>query len=392
MVDAVLSERWTDATTPRPKVVYWNNIPSPYMVERLNAVADRNNIDLEAWFSARTEFDRSWAVEEKSWRFRYRYLPAISIAGRRLVLPTPILRGPIPDVMFSLYAELPFLIGWLIARRRGVRTAFWTEVTFDSWVRRRPWKEALKRWIFPRVTGVLTVGQDGRDFAMKYGAPLERIHYAPHTIDVEHYSTGWKAALPERDQIRSELGLKGTTFIYVGRMFDGKGLDHFFDAYAELQRRLDQPISLLMVGDGPDEQHLRERCAREGLQNVVFAGFQQKPVVPRFYAAADVFVFPTLGDPYGLVVDEAMACSMPVISTSSAGEIRDRIEDGVNGFIVPPANSAALLDRMEVLARDSELRSRMGETSSVRIAGHTPERWAMDLEHAVDAIIASNQT
>jgi glycosyltransferase involved in cell wall biosynthesis len=145
-----------------------------------------------------------------------------------------------------------------------------------------------------------------------------------------------------------------------------------------------------MVGDGPDEPRLQERCRTDGIENVVFAGFQQKPVVPRFYAASDVFVFPTLGDPYGLVVDEAMACSLPVISTTSAGEIRDRIEDGINGYIVPPENSAVLLDRMEMLARDAAMRTRMGEISAARIEGHTPDRWARDLERAVAAMMVAD--
>jgi glycosyltransferase involved in cell wall biosynthesis len=127
---------------------------------------------------------------------------------------------------------------------------------------------------------------------------------------------------------------------------------------------------LLLVGDGP-EAHLRARAQAEGLRNVVFGGFVQKPDLPRYYTMADAFVFPTLGDPYGLVVDEAMACSLPVISTSAAGEIGDRVEDGVNGYIVPPENSAALLDRMERLAHDNELRSRMGEASARKIAGRT---------------------
>ena len=56
------------------RIVYWNNIPAPYMVERFNAVAKRRNLEFEAWFSARTEDDRSWSVNEESWNFRWRYL------------------------------------------------------------------------------------------------------------------------------------------------------------------------------------------------------------------------------------------------------------------------------------------------------------------------------
>lgn len=370
----------------RPRVVYWNNIPSPYMVERFNAVADRGNLDFEAWFNDRREPDRSWDVDESQWRFRYRYLPAVGGGRWRFNLTPMLLSREAPDLLVSLYAEPSFILGWWMARARGARTAFWCEVTFDSWVPRARWKERLKRHLFRRIDGVITVGADGRAFASRYGVPNDRIFFAPHVIDVEHFSRGRAAALPDRERLREELGLRGVTFIFVGRLWWGKGLKELIDAFAQLQRRAEGEVSLLLVGDGADERAIAGRAQAEGLHNVVLAGFKQKAELPRYYAAADVFVFPTLGDPYGLVVDEAMACSLPIVSTSSAGEIGDRIEDGVNGFIVPPANSAALLDRMERLAGDGELRQRMGEVSADRIAGHTPERWAIDFEQAVERI------
>ncbi len=135
----------------------------------------------------------------------------------------------------------------------------------------------------------------------------------------------------------------------------------------------------MLVGDGPEEEHLRRRCAEEGPRKRRLAGFQQKAQLPRYYAAADVFVFPTLGDTYGLVVDEAMACSLPVITHDAAGEIEDRVVNGENGYIVPPGNSAALLARMAELAGNGGLRERMGQASAERIEGHTPERWAKNL-------------
>jgi glycosyltransferase involved in cell wall biosynthesis len=154
-----------------------------------------------------------------------------------------------------------------------------------------------------------------------------------------------------------------------------------------VQRECTEEVSLLLLGDGPEEAQLRRACADRGIENVVFAGFKQKPELPRYYAMADVFVFPTLGDPYGLVVDEAMACGLPVISTSAAGEIRDRIEDGVNGYIVPPEDVVTLSERMLYLAKNSDLRSRMGDASSYKIQGRTPEKWAEQFERLVWATL-----
>lgn len=366
----------------KPIVVYWNNIPSPYMVERFNAVADRGTLDFEAWFNDRIEPDRSWDVDESKWRFRYRYMPASRIAGRRLRWAFPLLTCR-PDVLVSLYAEPVFLVGWVIAKLRGCLTGFWVEVTFDRWVKRSWWKESLKRFIFPRINAVITVSTDGANFSKKYGAKSEQIFYAPHVIDVDHFNRGSKAAHKKRDEYRDEYGLVGITFIYVGRLWSGKGVNHLLDAFDQVRRNGGKEVSLFLVGDGPDEATLKKQCVERRIGNVVFAGFKQKPELPSCYAMADVFVFPTLGDPYGLVVDEAMACSLPVISTSAAGEIRDRIDDGVNGYIVPPEDSVALAERMMEIIRDPDLCRQMGERSYEKIKDHTPEWWA----EAFEAII-----
>ncbi|MBX6765441.1 MAG: glycosyltransferase, partial [Rubrobacteraceae bacterium] len=78
---------------------------------------------------------------------------------------------------------------------------------------------------------------------------------------------------------------------------------------------------------------------------------------------------------------------LPVISTSAAGEIRDRVEEGVNGYIVPPEDGRALAERMLCLAGDAGLRRRMGERSYEKIDGHTPEKWAEDFERIVFSLL-----
>jgi glycosyltransferase involved in cell wall biosynthesis len=368
-----------------PSVVYWNNIPAPYMIERFNAVAERGNLDLEVWFSTDTERDRSWQVAEASWRFPYRYLPAI--LGRSATIPLPALRAR-PDVLVSLYASPSFMLGSTVAHLRGIRTVYWVEVTFDAWITRRRWKERLKAELLPRADAIMTAGRDGAAFAMRYGVSPERIFTVPHVIDFDHYATGTARAWASRETVRARLGLHGVTFAYVGRLWSGKGLDQLLDAFAALARESGDNVSLLLVGDGIDEARLRKRCADEGLKDVVFAGFHEGDALPPLYAAADVFVFPTLGDPFGMVVLEAMACGLPVISTSAAGEIADRIEEGVNGFVVPPADVEALRARMELLAGDESLRNRMGQAATAKVAGQSPHLWAEAFEEGVDKLLA----
>ncbi len=286
------------------------------MVERFNAVIRRGNVDLEAWFGARTDPDRSWTIDESTWRFPYRYLPRVGIGRHKLSVPTSAVTARRPDLLVSLYATPSFLVGLRIAWWRGWRTALWVEVTFDSWVRRRRWKEALKRAVFQRVDGIITAGQDGRAFAIRYGVPSARIHIARHVVDVDYFASEAATARPARDAIRSDLGLSGVVFVYVGRLWWGKGTGPLLAAYETLACELPNDTSLLLVGDGPEEARIARITTSEGLR-VKLAGFHQKAELPRLYAAGDVFVFPTLGDPYGLVVDEAMAAGLPVISTTA---------------------------------------------------------------------------
>jgi glycosyltransferase involved in cell wall biosynthesis len=278
------------------------------------------------------------------------------------------------------------MAGWAAAHLRRVPTAFWVEVTFDSWVHRSRLKDATKRQLFSHVDGIITAGPDGRAYAERHGANPAKIFEARHSIDVEQFTFGAVSSRPTREITRAELGLTGCVFIYVGRLWEGKGLPYLLQAFKIVQQSIGES-SLLIVGDGPDEQHLKALAADLELNNVVFTGFRHVEALPALYTASDVFVFPTLGDPYGLVVDEAMACGLPAIITTSTGEGALRVSPDVNGYIVPPADPVALADRMMLLASDPGRRADFGAASERMIAHNTPDHWACRFEEAVFTIL-----
>jgi glycosyltransferase involved in cell wall biosynthesis len=370
-----------------PRVVYWNNIPAPYMVDRFNAIAGRANLDFEAWFSARTEDDRSWSVNEENWNFRWRYLPKLKVRGQSLAFASQLFAGAAPDLLVGLHADPGFLVSHPFGRARGTRIVLWVTPTFDAWLRRRKWKEAVKRIVFSHADAVFTTGSDGRRTAERYGSERRRVFVLPHFVDCGYLTTRLAAAAARRSALRAELSIRGVTFLYVGRLWNGKGLDYLVDAFRTLVSTTGLEATLVLAGDGPDESRLRRRALDEGL-HVIFPGFYQRDRLARIYALADVFVFPTLGDPFGHVVEEAMSCGLPVISTSAAGEIGDRIDDGRDGFIVPPRDSRALFERMQQLAMDGSLRNRLGHAAFGRAAGRTADHWAGEFEAAVDAVLA----
>lgn len=359
------------------KVVYWNNIPSPYMVDRFDQIALRGQVEFEAWFTQRIEPDRTWAVDEAEWLFPYRYigtdvLPATA-RGLRL------LRRRQPDVLFCLYERPEYVAVALAARASGIPVVMHAMKTFDSWRPRSPSREIAKRLVFPRVSCFYVPGPDSADYVERYGVPRSRIRIFPEPVDVEAFrcATDEYQARRRREQTRCE-------FLYVGRLWRGKGLDFLFDAYEAVATERPE-VSLLLVGDGVDEERYRARA--RSLPSVRFAGFVEVADLPAFYASADVLVFPTLGDPYGHVVQEAMASSLPVIATTAAGDISDRVIHGKTGLLVPPADPNALAETMLGLARAPALREAMGIAGMNRIKTRTNDSWAKHIEAlAIDLV------
>jgi glycosyltransferase involved in cell wall biosynthesis len=374
----------------RPRIVYWNNIPSPYAVARLNAVVARGNLAIEGWFCARTEADRSWAIHEAEFRFPWRYLPGgeVRLPGSRahyFNIPTGLISRNRPDLLVSLYAEPAFIAGWWAARTAGVRVAFRYLPVFGNVASRSGLGERFKRELFTRTDGFKTSGPAGRAALETYGVDPRRIHYVTQSIDVAHWESSRLRWQSQRDQLRRDFGAIGTTFLYVGRLRREKGVDDLLAAYGQLA---DLDTTLLLAGDGEDEPIYRALVAEHGLRNVRFLGFLDHDQLPRAYAAADALVLPTLLDRHGLVVEEAMASGIPVISTEAAGDVRLRVPEGVAGFVVAVADPRVFADRMRTIAMDPPAAKRMGIAAMALASARGNDQYAVDFELFVERVLA----
>jgi glycosyltransferase involved in cell wall biosynthesis len=113
---------------------------------------------------------------------------------------------------------------------------------------------------------------------------------------------------------------------------------------------------------------MEQIVALKNIPNVVFAGFQDQTRLARAYAASDVFVLPSIAhETWGIVVNEAMNFSLPIVATDKVGSARDLVKDGDNGFIVPAGDVGALAGALGQLVGSPELRSRLGARSLRRI-------------------------
>jgi glycosyltransferase involved in cell wall biosynthesis len=138
-----------------------------------------------------------------------------------------------------------------------------------------------------------------------------------------------------------------------------KGVPILIEAIAQLAEKYPD-LTLRLVGDGPDRTELEAEVAKRGLQNrIVFLGYRSQTEVAEELARTDVFVLPSFAEGVPVVLMEAMASQVPVLTTRIAG-VPELVEDGVSGQLVPPGDVSAFADALDTLLSDGGLRQRYG--------------------------------
>jgi glycosyltransferase involved in cell wall biosynthesis len=154
--------------------------------------------------------------------------------------------------------------------------------------------------------------------------------------------------------------------LFVGRLVPEKGVLVLLWALAELKRR-GLEVEAVLVGDGPYREELEESGRRLGVAGqLTFTGALTGAAIAPRYREADVFCLPSFAEGLPVVLMEAMANELPVVTSRLAG-IAELVDDGVNGFVVPPARDDVIVDALEPLAADPQLRARFGRAGRERV-------------------------
>ncbi len=284
-----------------------------------------------------------------------------------------------PDsVLIPGYYTLPAIAATLWAHVNRKTTILMSESTFQDHPRKR-FKEKIKgsilRRLFPaaiaggvrQVAYLKTLGFRDDQIARLYDV-VDNDYYQRQADDCRCNDTAASHNLPEN------------YFLYVGRLAPEKNLDGLIQAFAEY-RRGGGSWSLVLVGDGPASGGLREQAAAMGVADSVnFAGLKSTRDIIPYYAFAGCFVLPSVREPWGLVVNEAMAAGLPLILSDHCGCIDDLLESERNGYIFDPANPGeitALLSKVARLSKDD--RRRMGRHSREIISRYSPRLWAEEV-------------
>src|SRR2546428_1541469 len=224
----------------------------------------------------------------------------------------------------------------------------------------------LAKW----VSIFLPIGTRSREFYLYYGIPQERLVLSPYAVDNNDFFCQASLFKNKKRELRESLGIDGQlpVVLFVSKMTPRKRPLDLLKAFEKLQEH----AFLLFVGDGTLRAEIESYVDARQLRNVRFAGFQRQEDLSRFYAVGDIFVLPSEHEPWGLVINEAMCFSLPIITTDRVASSADLVKEE-NGFVYEAGNVNALEAVLRILVSDAERRLEMGRQSSKIVEG-----WDLD--------------
>lgn len=244
-------------------------------------------------------------------------------------------------------------------------------------LKHRLWYRLFVRTVAPALDCVLSVNRKELEHLVEFGLPTEKAGHLPNAVDADLFSPG------DRDASRVRLGLDDDRryLLFVGRITEHKGVPYLVEALADLP----SDVTLLLVYAGVDGETMTEvegTVREEGLEDRVrFVGAVDRPDLPDYYNAADVCVFPSVTEGFGIVSLEAMACRRPVVGTTEHAAAGHLVH-GETGMVAEPRSVESLVENVEALLSDAALAARIAETGRERVL----DRYTWD---AVCATLAS---
>lgn len=274
--------------------------------------------------------------------------------------------GRYDAVIIHGYSYAAFILAFIAAKSKGLPVFIRGETHLG--LKRSKLKWQLHKFVLSRffrfINAFLAIGTANRQYYIALGVPDSKIFNVPYTIDNERFIAASQTSKEERDALRIHYGLpiNGLVMIYASKFMRRKHPEDVLLAALNLQRR-GYEFTVFMVGSGEMETELVSLVQNNAINNVVFGGFINQTDLPKVFATSDIFVLPAENEPWGLIVNEVMCASLPIIVSDEVGCVPDLVKDGINGYHIKAGDPLALTEALERILINPALRTSMGNQS-----------------------------
>jgi glycosyltransferase involved in cell wall biosynthesis len=374
--------------------------PTPYRTPFFAHLARREDLEVKVFFLTRASATRPWHVQLEGFEHEFLREFSIPVGGKdraRYRINPGIIgrlaRGKFDAVVIAGYNHFTTqaAILYCTATRKPWCLMSESHIRKERGVLKKALKKVFLKGLLSQMGAAMVTGTLAARYMESLGVPADAVFVVANTPDVERLKKASEELSGSRERIRADLGVSGKSVVlFVGRLLPEKGLSVLFDAYGKVQAGM-QDTALLVAGDGPMRGECKRRVRDDRLEDVSFLGFVSQEELPEVYVAADVFALPSLVEPWGVVVNEAMACGLPVLLSDRVGASADLVEEGVNGFVVGTGDARALSEAILEVLSDENRRAEMGMRSREIISDWDYATSARNFAAAVECALRRRQ-
>jgi glycosyltransferase involved in cell wall biosynthesis len=295
-----------------------------------------------------------YKTKDKGFLGTWRFLEHIANGNHNLVIIGGSAR--FYSCLFALYVRL-----------RGIAAGLRSDMIL-SYVQPRNIKSILKRFLLPCMFKLYSSGHPtgtlAEQYLLRYGFPENRIFRFPYAVDNNYLSGRCSRYQLQRDRIRRALGIGTDCFVVLGVVKFAEREDPMtlLLGFSKLLECC-PTAHLVLVGDGPMMKDIKAAINERRISNVHLPGFVRYSRLPLFYSIADVFVHPPVQESWGVSVNEAMACGLPVVVANTVGSYVDLVKPGETGFVFEARNPEDLANCLNRLGCNRNLREEMGSNA-----------------------------
>lgn len=368
------------------KVLYLTNLPAPYTVEFLTELG--KHCDLTVVFERHSASDRDekWVSDTKP-TYEEIFLEGKEIGTENSFCPSvkKYLKREYDHIVIGVYSTFTAMYAIRYLRKKKIPYIISTDGGFISSNEGNA-KKKLKTKLIGGAAAWFSTCTMSDEYLIYYGADKDKIYRYPFTSIAARDIIPAPLTSDEKDKIKQKLGIKAEkVLIGVGQLIPRKGWDILVEALAKLNNK---SVETLIVGG--EEDQLKELLKNYEIEtipdNIRIISFMSKDDLFEYYRASDIFVLPTREDVWGLVVNEAMANGLPVISTVKCNAGVELIEEDVNGKLIPVSDSESLYNAIRKLLSEPERLAQMGENNLKKISSYTYEMMGIKVYEALLAI------
>lgn len=284
-----------------------------------------------------------------------------------------------PDVVnLTGYYDIASWTVLFYCKLKGIKTVLSNESTANDHTRNGI-KESIKSLIIKQFDGYFNFGTRSENYILSLGISAKKMLVKRNCVDNKALKQIYLKYLPERNRQQQMLEISPKNFTFVGRLIDYKNLFHFLEAFNLAQMNSSNNWGVIILGDGELKEDLQQFVFRNKIQNISFQNGVSWQQVPEYLALSDVLVLPSYSEPWGLVVNEAMACGLPVIVSDQCGCAIDLVKNGENGFTFSPDNQEQLTKILLKFMNNEVDSEQMGLVSQRIIQEYSPENVANEM-------------